>query len=335
MPFDHRLCKQAHDLIAEYGSAHKAAIYCGIHHSTLVRRAKAYKEENRDKSVLPILPDDDLPIEEIIDGMAKRYEKRAAYQQALKWFPIKIKDNKPIGLVFVGDPHLDDDGCNWPLLKDHCEIMKSPGIYAVNIGDTTNNWMGRLISQFANQETSQKTARKLAKWFMHDSGIRWLAWLLGNHDAWNDGAAILKEMNISRIPMTDWQAQFKLIFPNNWECRVWASHDFPGHSMWNTLHGSQKAAHMKDWAHIYPSGHKHNWALHQEESASKDFVYWLARTRGYKFIDSHAEKLGHQSQQFGASIMAVINPMAMGDVTKVQCFADLEQGADYLAYLRS
>ena len=61
---------------------------------------------------------------------------------------------------------------------------------------------------------------------------------------------------------------------------------------------------------------------------------WLARTRGYKFIDAHAERMGHQSQKFGASIMAVINPMAMGDVTRVQCFADLEQGADYLAYLR-
>lgn len=311
----------------DFPSRREAAKALGINESSIRRW------ESRDEKVeLPEFPDDDLPIEEIIEGMSKRYKKREAYQQSLKWFPIKMRE-APIGLVFVGDPHLDDDGCSWPLLSKHIEVMKRPNTYAVNIGDTTNNWMGRLLGQFANQETSQKTARKLARWFMRDSGIRWLAWLLGNHDAWNDGSAILREMNVYHVPMVDWQAQFKLIF-KDWECRIWAAHDFPGNSMWNTLHASQKAAHMKDWAHIYVSGHKHNWALHQEESASKEFVYWLARTRGYKFIDSHAERMGHQSQQFGASIMAVINPMAAGDVTRVQCFADLEQGADYLDYLR-
>lgn len=330
MPLSEKQCKEAYDLLQEHGSSYRAELASGIQHTTLLRRARAYKPPVE----LPVFPDDDLPITEIIDSMAKRFEKRAQFQKALKWFPIKVKENKPVGIVFVGDPHLDDDGCNWPLLKKHIEVMNEPGVYAVNIGDTTNNWMGRLLAQFANQETSQKTAQKLAKWFLTESGIKWIAWLMGNHDAWNDGAAILRGMNVARVPMTDWQAQFKLVFPNDWECRIWAAHDFAGHSMWNTLHGSQKAAHTKDWAHIYPSGHKHNWALHQEESASRDFTYWLVRTRGYKFIDAHAEKFGHQSQQFGASILAVIDPNGKDDVTRVQCFADVEQGAEYLKWLR-
>lgn len=310
-----------------YPSRRKAAEALGVDERTL------RKWEKQQEVTLPNLPDDDIPVGEIIEGMAKRFEKRSAFQESLRWFPVKVKENKPIGLVFVGDPHVDDDGCNWPLLRQHCEIMSRPNIYAVNIGDIHNNWAGRLTHLYANQETSKKTAWKLAKWFLRDSGIRWLAWLDGNHGAWGDGTQIAREMNINHIPMADWQAQFKLCF-KNWECRIWAAHDFSGNSMWNTLHGMQKSAHMKDWAHIYASGHKHNWALHQEESASRDFVYWLARTRGYKFIDDHAERLGHQSQKFGASAMAVINPLASGDVTRVQCFADLEQGADYLAYLR-
>lgn len=266
--------------------------------------------------------------------MSKRFDKRHAHDESKKWFRVKVNDTKPIGLALVGDPHVDDNGCNWPLLRQDCKIMQQEDIYAVNIGDTTNNWAGRLLKKFADQDTSQDTARKLAKWFLTEAGIRWLAWLLGNHDGWNDGIAVLRAMNVRRIPMLDWQAQFQLVFPNDWACRIWASHNFPGHSMWNTLHGPQRAAHVKDWAHIFVCGHHHNWALHQEESASRDFVYWLARCRGYKFLDDYADKNGHQSQKFGATILAVIDPRATVEVNRVHCFADLEHGADYLQFLR-
>ena len=284
---------------------------------------------------LPVFPDDDIPVSEIIGMMEKRFNKRSEHKTSTKWFPIKIKDNKPIGIAFMGDPHVDDDGCNWPLLRKHCEIMNQDGIYGVNIGDTTNNWGGRLVAQFANQETSQKTAHKLAKWLMLDSGIKWLCWLMGNHELnWNEGPAILRAMGGAKIPMHDWQAQFKLVFPNGVETKIWANHNFAGHSMWNTLHGGQKTAHMKEQAHIYVCGHHHNWALHQEESGSKDFYYWLARCRGYKYLDSYAELHGHYPQQDGATILAVINPAKKG-VNHVLCFADLEAGAKYLKYLRA
>lgn len=314
------------------GNLTLAAQNLGLPRSTLRARLSRAPHFFKERAVeLPQFPDDDIPVEEILDGMSRRFEKRQTFQKSLRWFPIKFKTNDPIGLVFVGDPHVDDDGCNWPLLRKHVEIMGRPNVYAVNIGDTTNNWTGRLIKKFADQETSQATARKLAKWFLRDSKINWLAWLLGNHDAWNDGAAILKEMNIAHIPMTDWQAQFKLVFPD-WECRIWAAHDFAGHSMWNSLHAAQKTAHMKDWAHIYACGHTHNWALHQEESASKDFIYWLVRSRGYKFIDEYADKHGHQPQKYGASIMAVIDPTA-DEINRIQCFADIERGAEFLKSL--
>lgn len=329
--FDQTKCKEAADLITHYKTANAASKASGIHHGTLLRRAQAYKPV----AELPDFPEDDLPVEELIDGMSKRFAKRQSYQKSMRWFPVKIKETRPMGLVFVGDPHVDDNGCNWPMLKEHCAIMSKPGVYAVNIGDSGNNWQGRLMRLWADQDTSRGTAWKLVKWFMKDSGIQWLAWLDGNHGAWGDGSQIAREMNVKNIPMADWQAQFKLVFPNDWECRIWASHNFAGHSMWNTLHGPQKTAHMKDWAHIYACGHTHNWAVHQEESASRDFVYWLARTRGYKYIDSHAENMGHQSQQFGASVMAVIDPEGRDDVTRVQCFADMAQGAEYLHWLRN
>lgn len=343
LPLSDELAAEAMDAVRRAGGDKSAAAReMGIPRSTLQNRLRAaenraIKPRKNDASFsLPEFPDDDIPVEEIIESMCKRYEKRSAHVAAKKWFPVQIKSDIPIGVGFVGDPHVDDDGCNWPLLKQHIEIFKNTdGLYGVNIGDTTNNWVGRLMKKFADQETSQSTARKLAKWFLHDSGIEWLVWLLGNHDVWNDGAAVLTGMNTKRIPMEDWEAKFRLVFPNNRECRIWASHNFSGNSIWNSLHGPQRTAHTKAEANIYVCGHLHNWALHHEESATRDFTYWLARARGYKFIDEYATKLGHGSQDEGATIVSVIDPKATSEAGFVTCFADMEEGADFLTWKRS
>jgi hypothetical protein len=336
-------CRETLALLAKHnGNQSEAARALGIPRPTFQARVNTARswvaaggEEEKPDIGLPVFPDDDLPVEDLIAHQSRRFERRLANKHAKKWYPISLKTNEPIGITFFGDPHVDDNGCNWPLLQRHCEIhRKTPGLYGVNVGDTTNNWVGRLARLFGNQDTSQSTARKFAKWLLADSGVTWLTWIMGNHDMWNDGDAILRAMGGHMVPMEDWQAQFKLVFPNKRECRAWTAHNFPGHSMWNTLHGPQKAAHTKDWAHIYACGHTHNWAMHQEESASKDFIYWLIRSRGYKFIDDHAEQLGHASQQEGASICAVINPTPKSQASFVQCYADVEEAADFLKHLR-
>lgn len=284
---------------------------------------------------MPEFPDDDISVDEIRATMVKRFEKRQAYHKAKKWFPVKVNIEGPIGVTFWGDPHVDDDGCNWPLLNHHCELhRKTEALFSVNIGDTVNNWAERLVRLYANQETSAKTARKLAEWFLTDAGIRWLCILWGNHDLWTLFTEVMRASNAARVPMEDWQARFRLVFPGGREIKIWASHDFSGNSMWNSLHGPQKAAHTKSEADIYACGHTHNWAMHQEESASRDFTYWLIRSRGYKFIDDYAERLGHFPQNEGASITCIINPDARSEAGLVQAFADMDAATDYLKFLR-
>ena len=294
----------------------------------------------------PDFGDDDVPIDELLDIQIRRNRKRIKYRQNKHWFPIKVNVDGPIGLTWFGDPHVDDNFCNLELLKHHCDLHASTeGLYGANIGDTTNNWVGRLQRLFGEQDTSQMTARKLAKWLLADSGVTWMLWLLGNHDLWNEGEAILKEMNGHKVtmekepfpgtPMETWQAKFRLVFPNGRECRIWAAHDFPGHSMWNSLHSAQRAAHHQEMAHLYVCGHKHNWATHQEESASRGFVYWLARARGYKWVSDHAEKMGHAAQQEGASITAILDPDAKSEAGFISCFPDMDEAVDYLNWKRS
>lgn len=334
--------REALAAVEEHPSAMAAARALGISRATLTHRvdqARARLGKSEASLELPEFPDDDISPREIIDTMKRRYEKRHEAHSAKQWFPIKVNIDGPIGILWFGDPHVDDDGCNWPLLDRHVEIARQEGIFGANIGDTTNNWSGRLARLFANQETSQGTARKLARWFLCESGVDWLIWILGNHDAWGDGSEILRLMGATtlhtqKLPMEDWAARFRLVFPNGREARINAAHNFPGHSMWNTLHGPQRAAHTKEQAHLYIAGHTHNWALHQEESASREFVYWLARARGYKFLDQYAENLGHAAQQEGAAILSVFDPEATSMTGFLTCFADPEEGASYLAWKR-
>lgn len=283
----------------------------------------------------PDLPDDDIPVDQIVDSMCKRYTKRFAAHNSKKWMEFRVDSDSPIGICWFGDPHIDDDGCNWPLLKEHIDLCKkTPGMFGANIGDTNNNWVGRLMKEYANQNTSRGTAWKLTEWFFRESGVNWLLMLLGNHDEWNFGSESLALMARHVCTMVDWRAQFKLVFPSGRECMIDAAHDHSGHSQWNPLHGQQKASTMAGIAHLYIAGHRHNWALAQHEEPNTNRIYSLARARGYKFIDSYAEKLGYSSQKYGASIVSVIDPAA-NDVNFVRCFADVKEGADYLTFLRN
>jgi hypothetical protein len=286
--------------------------------------------------ILPEFPDEDVPVENIIDHMAKRFEKRKASHEAHTWFPIQIKDKKPIGLFWFGDPHLDDNGCNWTVLKRDIELCKNTeGLYGVNIGDTTNNWAGRLVKLYANQDTSVKTARRLAEWFLMKSGVSWLVILLGNHDVWGDGAEIIAQMvkrhGTHKVVCHDWEARFCLSFANGWQPRIYAAHDFPGHSQWNPLHGPMKAGQMGDEAELFVCGHKHNAAFFEFENAARGLFQRFVRVRGYKFLDDYARRLGITEQTTGCSAVTVFDP----ETRKITVFSDVEEGAAYLAFKRA
>jgi hypothetical protein len=323
------------------GNKAEAARLLGIPRSTLryySDRVVGAQPDSVANVELPQIPDEDIPVEEIIDGMVVRFKKRQEYFNARQWMKFKIKDDKPIGICWFGDPHVDNNGCNWGLLKEHCEILRTTeGMYGASIGDHTDNWVGRLTRLYAHSDQSRTTAIRLAEWFIRDSGVRWLLLLRGNHDMWSSTRhddPLHWIANGVGAPMEDWSARIKLEFPNGRIGKVHAAHNFKGHSQWNTLHGLQKAAHMKEDADLYVAGHTHNWALHQEESASRDFTYWLARCRGYKFLDEYADVLGYLPQQGGASIVSVFDPNAEGSGF-VQCFADVASAARYLTWLRS
>lgn len=329
-------------LVELHGGFRAAVRASGIPYSKLQRRVKAAKSAKVAPAVLetedliyPNLPSSELHATEIIDHACKEFSRTLAARDARRWFEIKVKSNKPIGVVFMGDPHIDNSGTNWPLLNSHLKLLKeTPGLYAIGGNDLADNWVGRLVRLYADSKVSRKQTLKLTKWIMREAGVKWLCHILGNHDAWNDGPYLLKAAAEPFVPVEDWQARFQLRFPNGKTTKIHMAHDFPGNSMWNGLHGAQKQAMFGEEADIYACAHKHFWQMGEGENSHRGNVYHLIRSRGYKFIDSYSDNHGYGSQRFGASITAIIDPEGNGP-TSIRCFPDVAEAAEFLTWKRS
>jgi hypothetical protein len=321
------------DAVKEYGSARKAARALGISSSTFYDRISGHTSDE-DDLVYPSLPSSELDAEEIIDHACKEFTRYKTATDARRWFEIKLKTNKPVGVCFMGDPHVDNPGCNWPLLREHVAILaNTPGMYAIGGNDVADNWVGRLIRLYADQKMSRKQSLKIVKWLLKDAGVTWLCHILGNHDQWGDGPYLFKATAEHWVPVEDWQARFQIVFPNGKRVKIHMAHNFPGHSMWNNLHGAQRMAMWGEEADIFACAHTHTWALATGENPHRGTIHHLLRARGYKFIDQYSENRGYGSQKFGASITAVIDPNADGP-SRIHCFADLTEAAELLTLKR-
>lgn len=276
--------------------------------------------------------DEDEPITEILARQRRAFERKQQAAAARKWFPIQVRETKPYGILWFGDPHIDNSGCNWPLLEQHIAIARQDGIYGGNIGDTTDNWpwTGRLAKLWADSEVSSKTAKRMAEWFMFDAGVKWLVWLIGNHDAWNGGDEFYKKLGAYHIPVLDWRAQFRLVHNNGSEAKVDAAHGRKGNSIYNPSHGTLRDARFGEEADLFVTGHIHSFKLDHFEIAERGHTTWLAQVRGYKWHDHYAWVNGFAEYQNGAAVLSVID----SETARIQCFADPEEGAEYLKWKR-
>jgi transposase len=329
---------EAYKTYKEAGSYRAAAQILGIDREVVTKRVKQFEEkrgslDKADHYEIPHLPTEEMPTEELIERMTRGFERKKKAKQARKWINVKVDTDKPIGLAFLGDPHIDDSGCDWATLRRDLDIIKNtPGMRGCSLGDEINNWVGRLSRLYSEQETTAAQAWQLVEWLIEEMDP--LLLIAGNHDMWSGSGDPVQWMKGPHHLYEKWSARVQLQFKNGVECRIHMAHDMPGHSQWNPLHAQMKAAKFWSTAHLYIAGHRHNWALAQVELPEIDTCPWLARARGYKFFDDYALTKGYDEQQYGHAIGAVIDPQAKTPATLVTCFADLEETAEYLTWKR-
>ncbi len=326
--------KEAVELYEAYGSHEAAGKSIGISRTAFQHRLYKALEDEKTKAIeVPedVLDEEDEPTQEILDRMRRGYERKAKAAAAREWYRIRVKDDKPYAILWFGDPHLGPH-CTWPILDRHIEIARQPGVYGGNIGDTTDSWpwTGRMAKLWAESDISHKSERKLATWFMFDAGIKWMLWLLGNHDHWQN-AEFYKQLGAKNIPVQDWRAKFTLVHNNGSETRIDAAHGRKGSSIYNPTHGTLREAKFGEDAHLFITGHTHTFGLFEYEMPERKTHTWLAQVRGYKTFDHYALVKGFPEGQKGHAIMSVIHP----GTGQVQCYSDPEEGNDYLQWKRA
>lgn len=327
------------DLLAVHGTVGEASAATGISYSTIFDRyklAKAWMEARKAAEVVPQeLPSEAVPIEELLEQRSKDFRRKHEAVECRRLIRIKVRQHGAIGVAHFGDPHVDDDGTNIPLLRRHVEIIaRTEGLYAGNVGDITNNWIGRLARLYAKQRTSASDAWALAEWLV--LAIRWLYIIGGNHDCWSgDGDPLKWICRQGNAIYEPHGVRLALEFPNGRVVRINARHTFPGHSMWNTAHGPSRAAQMGWRDHVLTCGHTHVSGYQVIKDPASGLITHALRVGSYKEHDDHAIALGLPDQNIFCCPVTIIDPaFEDADPRLVTTIFDPGEAADYLTWKR-
>jgi hypothetical protein len=283
---------------------------------------------------------DDLPSElptaaELIKLRKAQFQRKTQAKEARHLVPVRVKIAGPFGLALPGDPHVDDDGTDIALLEAHVDIInRTEGLLAGNIGDYSNNWIGRLARLYGQQATSAAQAWVLVEWYVR--AVPWLFLLGGNHDLWSgDGDPIKWMARQARVQYEANGMRLGLTLQNGRVIRVNGRHDFSGKSQWNTAHGPAKAAQLGWRDHVLVCGHTHQSGYQILRDPASGLISHAIRVGSYKTFDRYAEEKGLPNQTISPCVVVVVQPDAADDSPRlITVFQDVETGADFLTFLR-
>lgn len=287
------------------------------------------------------LPSELPSAEALIKRRREQFGRKRSAKEARELVPIRITCDGPIGIAHMGDPHVDDDGTDIALLESHVAVInKTPELFAINAGDYSNNWVGRLARLYGQQSLSAAEAWVLVEWLV--GAVRWLALIGGNHDVWSgDGDPIKWMAKSARVAYEANGVRLGLQFPNGRNggigriVRINARHDFSGKSQWNTAHGPAKAVQMGWRDHIVTCGHLHLSGYNILRDPSTGLISHAIRVGSYKTYDRYAEEKGLPNQTFTVCPVTVIRPQFGDDDNRlVTTFLEPSTAADFLRFLR-
>lgn len=326
--------------LEKYGSKAAAAEALGMNRVTFMGRLNRAislgltAEPTKDFEVAP-LPDELPSASELLARRKKAFSRKREAKEARELIPVTVNIDGPFGVVHMGDPHVDDDGTDLALLERHVSVInKTHGLFAGNVGDYSNNWIGRLARLYGDQSLSAAEAWVLVEWLI--GSVRWLYLVGGNHDCWSGAGDPVKWMTHQANTLYQHHGvRLALKCPNGRVVRINARHDFQGHSQWNTAHGPAKAAQMGWRDHILTCGHKHTSGYQVLKDPATGLLSHALRVGSYKTFDRYADEKGLPNQNFTVAPVTIIDPQYDdSDPRMVTVIFDPEEGAEYLTWKR-
>ena len=348
-PLSDELCRNAWEMAKEVGSVNAASTKYGIARATLQHRIQqAMARFGLPNPTTPMagfpprfeaqkIPSKARPIEEIISHRLAESERARIYEDATNMIRVDLKMDGPIGLFIQGDPHIDNPGCDFKLLKEHLEICAArPAIFAGCIGDVQDNWIGRLGRLYEETTVNNKEIWALVEWMFKGAGVHW-AWLVrGNHDAWLGRGDPLDWISREADIGVDRPSGVRMAFrhPNGVETRMHARHDFNGHSIYNPLHALKREVLHGPRDHIMVAGHRHIGADARDVNGN-GFPFVMVRVSGYKISDSYRHTLGLHAKPLHPSALVIVDPdEPEHSCDRVWTAPSVEAGADFLDFKR-
>ena len=281
-------------------------------------------------------PLEDTPIDELIDLREKRFSRRTKYRQSQDLINIKMPSNAPIGIVHFGDPHIDDDGTDIAEIFQLVEmIQKTKGLYAGNVGDLHNNWIGRLEALYKNQGTTAKEAWRLTEHFIGQ--VPWLYLVAGNHDLWSGKGDPLDWIMRTHPGVYDkYQGRLNLCFPNGRKVRIQCRHQFKGNSIYNSAHGVARAIRFGQRDHILTCGHIHVSGYQVLRDPQSGLISHGLQIASFKKIDDYADRLGLEDNNIFNAPVTIIDPRYEdSDNRLITTIFNAFEGGEYLTWKRS
>lgn len=300
----------------------------------LYRRVRAAIGSEIAVAAPPAAPDGET-IDELIARKKLRMNRSNAHEAWAKLIDVQVKTPGPIGLFFVGDPHVDDDHCDIGQLEhDLSTVGRTHGFYAGHLGDLTNNWVGRLQRLYAHQSVRFDEGLKLTEWMLDLAPNLFVVG--GNHDCWEKGMDLLRFITRQGATTGHLQAhgaRMALRWPGGQEIRIHARHDFPGKSQFSDTHGMKRELLFGHRDHILVCGHTHVDEARIEPSIDGE-VHWLFRVSGYKIVDEYAKEHNFRPKKLAPGVSVVIDPTQSVPAERVKPFWCVERAADYLTFAR-
>ena len=289
------------------------------------------------EAVQPVYSDEELVQQKIDRYRRKQDRARAARLSRRMWLP----NDLPVGILHIGDPHLDDDGSDLELLRAHLALTRStPGLYAGCLGDLSNNWVGKLLRLWAEQHTDKADEKQLISWFFKQTPL--LYFMAGNHDLWNEGyqylqAAIREASAVHHQPAVIYlgstELELTILAPcgESWVIRL--RHNFKGNSQWNPTHAMTKDAMFRPGADILVQGHRHNLAIQSRTLPSGQYVTAI-QVNAYKRFDSYAAAHQFPEHEGGEAVLTILQPLGETQQARTLTYADPFTGAEALSVMR-
>lgn len=258
-------------------------------------------------------PEDERPIEEIVAERVEHNQKRMKSERARELVDIRLDITGPYGIAMIGDPHIDNPGCNLKLLLEHTDlIMATDGMFAVCVGDLQDNWVGRLSRLWAGQGIAARESQRMVEWWLGKLDGKLLAICEGNHDAWKhgmDGMSPLQWIESRHGTVLETHGvRLRLHAQDGIPVTINMRHDFPGRSQYNAAHGPNKSLLMGNRDDVAVAGHTHVYGHSVRLDPDTRKPQHAVRLGSYKHSDDYAREKGLLDNNVTECAVLMVDP---------------------------